>query len=99
LAFYQVVSGMPDGTYLFLQALKSLADIDKVGQMHEADAYRNAVGEDGRARMREATQAAVEWSQDLLFAFNPKMSHVPQSWADADPAFWAPKPAAPAKKD
>jgi hypothetical protein len=96
-AFYQVVSGMPDGTYLYLQAFKSLADVDKAGPMHQADAYRNAVGEDGRARMQQATQMAVEWSQDLVFAFNPKMSHVPPSWVEADPGYWA-KPAAPAKK-
>jgi hypothetical protein len=97
-AIYQVVSGMPDGTYLYLQAFKSLADIDKNAPMHEADTYKNAVGEEGRFRQQETNQAALEWSQDLVFAFNPKMSYVPKSWADADPAFWTPKAAAPAKK-
>lgn len=92
-AFYQVVSGMPDGTYMFLQAFKSLADVDKAGPMHEAAAYRDAVGEGGRARGLDVTRAAVEWSQDLALAFNPKMSYVPKAWMDADPAFWAPKPA------
>lgn len=97
-AYYQVVSGMPDGTYLYFQPLKSLADVDKVGPMHEADAYRNAVGDAGRARMQEATRAAAEWSQDVLLAFNPKMSYVGKPWIDADPAFWTPKPAAAPKK-
>lgn len=97
-AFFAVSSGMPSPTYLYLQSARSLADIDQVGPMHEADAYRNAVGEDGRARQQEMTQAAVEWTQGLLFAFNPKMSYVPKSWVDADPAFWAPKPPPPAKK-
>jgi hypothetical protein len=97
-AFFAVNSGMPSPTYLYFQAAKSLADIDQAGPMHEADAYRNAVGEDGRARQQEMTQAAVEWTQSLLFAFNPKMSYVPKSWVDSDPAFWAPKPPPPAKK-
>ncbi|MGE0455194.1 MAG: hypothetical protein AB7O37_16185 [Vicinamibacteria bacterium] len=95
--FYQVISGMPDGTFLYFQSVTSLADIDKAGPMHGADAYRNAVGESGRARQREMQQEAVDWSQNMLFAFNPKMSYAPKAWADAD-AFWAPKPAAPAKK-
>jgi hypothetical protein len=55
------------------------------------------MGEGGRARAQEATQAALEWSQDMILAFNPKMSYVPKSWVEADPSFWAPKPAA-AKK-
>ena len=95
-AFYQVVSGMPDGTYMYLQAHASLADLDRSGQLHGADAYRNAVGEAGRARTREMTQLAVESSQTLHFRFNPKFSTVPKAWVDADP-FWAPKPPPPAK--
>lgn len=95
--FYQVTSGMPDGTYLYFQSMTSMADIDKLGPMHGADAYRDAVGEGGRARQREMQQEAIDWSQNMLFAFNPKMSYVPKAWADADP-FWAPKPAAVAKK-
>lgn len=95
-AFYQVVSGMPDGTYMFLQALASLADVDRSGPMHSAEAYLNALGEGGRARTRETTQLAVESSQTLHFAFNPKLSTVPKAWMDADP-FWAPKPPPPAK--
>ena len=97
-AYYAVTSGMPSPTYVYFQATKSLADIDQAGPMHEADAYRNAVGEDGRTRQQEVTQSAVEWTQSLLFAFTPKMSYVPKAWVDADPAFWAPKPPPPAKK-
>lgn len=88
---YQVTSGMPDGTYLYLQAHASMADSDKSGPMHSAPAYRDAVGEAGRARSLEATREAVEWSQSLLFALNPKMSSPPKAWMDAD-AFWKPKP-------
>lgn len=95
-AFYQVVSGMADGTYIYLQAHASLADVDRSAQMHATEAFLSAVGEAGRARLRETTQLAVESSQTLHFAFNPKMSTIPKAWMDADP-FWAPKPPPPAK--
>lgn len=96
-AYYQVVSGMPAGTYMYLQAFKSLGEIDKLTPMHVSDAYRTAVGDGGRSRGLEATRAAVEFSTDLVFAFNPKMSYVPKHWVDADPTYWAPQPAAPKK--
>ncbi|HQZ86540.1 MAG TPA: hypothetical protein PLB21_13065 [Actinomycetota bacterium] len=95
-AFYQVVTGMPDGTFIYMQPHASLADVDRAGQIHGTDAYRNAVGEAGRARTREMHQLAIESSQTLYFAFNPTMSTVPKAWGDADP-FWAPKPPPPAK--
>jgi hypothetical protein len=90
-AFYQVVSGLQDGTYIYIQPRVSLADIDATGPMHTAAAYRGAVGEEGRARTRDANQLAVEWSQTLHFALSPRMTIAPQAWIDADP-FWAPKP-------
>jgi hypothetical protein len=95
-AMYQVASGLQDGTYIRLQALTSLAEVDKSGPVHAAATYRDAQSESGRARGRQMNQEAIEWSQTLLFAFNPKMTVAPKAWIDADP-FWAPKPAAPAK--
>lgn len=96
-AFYTVISGMATPTFLYFQPFKALAEIDKGVPMHEGEPYRSAVGEDGRARLQETIQTAVEWSQDIVLAFNPKMSYVPKTWVDADPTFWAPKPAAPKK--
>jgi hypothetical protein len=95
-AMYQVASGLQDGTYIRLQALTSLADIDKGGPTHAAATYQDAQSEGGRARGREMNQEAIEWSQTLLFAFSPKMTVAPKAWMDADP-FWAPKPVAPVK--
>ena len=97
-AVYQVDSGMPDGSFMFFYALKSLADDDTAGPLHGADAYRDATGEGGRRRTREMNQEAIEFSQSLYFAFSPKMSYVPKAWVDADPAFWNPKPPAAAAK-
>lgn len=95
-AIYQVDSGMPQGTFFYLQATKSLGDVDKSGEIHGAAAFRDAVGESGRAKMREMTQSAVDSVTRLYFALDPNQSVVPQSWIDADAKFWTPKPLPPA---
>lgn len=98
-AVYEVSAGMPTGTFLFFYPRKSLAEIDKSAPMHGAAAYRDAVGESGRSRMREMTQNAVESTQRLVFKFAPSMSILDKPWIDADPTFWTPKPPpAPAAK-
>jgi len=99
---YQVVAGQPDGTYFFMYPMKSLEELDKSGPMHGADAYRDAVGESGRAKANEMTISSVDSSQRLVFALSPRMSLLPKEWSEAD-SFWAPKAppttaAAPAKK-
>ena len=95
-AVYQLVAGYPDGTFLFMYPMKSLAEVDQSGPMHADQAYRDAVGEAGRIRSTEMTIAAVESSQRLVFALSPKMSLLTKDWSDAD-SFWTPKPvAAPA---
>lgn len=97
-AVYEVDAGMNDLTFFFFYPRKALAEIDKAGPMHAADAYRDAVGESGRQQMREMTQASVESSQTLIFQLRPQMSLLGKEWIDVDPAFWAPKPPpAPAK--
>ena len=55
-AVYQVESGMPDTTFLFLYAHKSLAEIDASGPMHAAAGYRDAVGDSGRRQMSDVTR-------------------------------------------
>jgi hypothetical protein len=93
-AVYQVTAGQPDGTYLFIYPMKSLEDLDKSGPMHGDAAYRDAMGEAGRARLNDMNAASVESSQRLVFAFKPKMSLLAKEWAEAD-SFWAnPVPAA-----
>ena len=99
-AVYEVSAGMPDGTFLFFYPRKSLGEIDKSGPMHGAAAYRDAVGESGRARAREMNVSAVESMQTLIFKFEPQMSILDKNWIDGDPAFWTlkPPPAPAAKK-
>lgn len=98
-AVYEVSAGMPAGTFMFFYPRASLAEIDKNGPMHGAAAYRDAVGESGRARVREMNMNAVESTQRLVFRFAPGMSTLDKEWIDADPSFWTPKPPpAPAAK-
>jgi hypothetical protein len=93
-AVYQVESGMPDTTFLFLYARKSLAEIDASGPLHAAAGYRDAVGESGRSRMNEMSQNCIEMTQTMHFRLRPGMSALPKEWTQTD-AFWTP-PAAPA---
>ena len=96
-AVFQVTYGMPSGTYLFIQPLKSLAEVDAFPQTH-GEAYQAAIGEDGTKKLRELANAGVISTETNIFAFSPKMSYPSEKTIAADPAFWAPKPKAPAAK-
>lgn len=93
-AVYEVESGMPDTTFLFLYAHKSLAEMDASGPMHAAAGYRDAVGESGRGQMNEMNQSGIELTQTMRFRLRAGMSTLPKEWAETDP-YWA-RPAAPA---
>ena len=97
-AVYEVDAGATDLTFYFFYPRKSLAEIDTSGPMHVADAYRDAVGENGRLEQREMFQRSLESSQTLIFKFRPAMSVLTKAWIDGDPGFWTVKPAAPVKK-
>jgi hypothetical protein len=97
-AVYESEAGVDDLTFYFFYPRKSLAEIDKVGAMHTADAYRDAAGENGRLENREMAQRAIASSKTYLFRLQPAMSALTQDWIDIDPAFWAPKPAAAARR-
>ena len=88
-AVYEVESGMPDTTFLFLYAHKSLAEIDASGPMHAAAGYRDAIGESGRRRLNEASQNGIEMTQTMHFRLRPGMSNLAKEWAETD-AFWTP---------
>jgi hypothetical protein len=94
-AVYEVESGMPDTTFLFLYARKSLAEVDASGPMHAAASYRDAVGDSGRRQMNEVNQNCIEMTQTMHFRLRPGMSALPKEWATTD-AYWAPPVAAPA---
>ena len=94
---YEQVYGGEGGTFLVLTALKTLAEVDR-GLQEDAQ-FAAAMGEEGMKKLNELIGASVESSQHQLFAFNPRMSYVPDEWIKSDPDFWKPKTVtAPAAK-
>ncbi len=95
---YQVLTGLPNTTFLVVTPMRSLKELDDYEQMH-SQAYQDAVGDDGRAKMRELASAGFVGSDTHIYAFSPGMSYPPKAYVTADPEFWAPKPKpAPAAK-
>jgi hypothetical protein len=94
---YQVISGMPAGTFLVMSYGKTLADFDAATEIH-GKAYDDAIGDDGRKKLNENASAGTIGVDNMILAVDPRMSNPDKATIDADPAFWAPKPAAPAMK-
>ena len=92
---YELAFGGDGGTFFVLTARKTLAEIDMRPETDKQ--FAAAMGADGMKRFAELFGASVDSSQHQLFAFNPRMSYVEESWIKADPEFWKPK-AAPAAK-
>jgi hypothetical protein len=84
-ALYRVVSGMPAGTYLMLQGSMSLKEEDT--DPH-TQAYRDALGDDGRAKLQQFQRDGVLGTDTALFEISPQMSNVPDEWIKARPDFW-----------
>jgi hypothetical protein len=102
-ALYQVVMGAPGGTYLIIAPMKSAAELDQFENIH-GQAYKDALGDEGRKQMAEFSSQGLEGTESQLFIFSPKMSYVSKDWIAADSDFWAPKAvvsasAKPAKKE
>lgn len=86
IAVYQSAYGWENGgVWLLITPMKSLDEVDK------ADAsiakFRETMGEENTKHYRELVASAVASSQRNLFAFDPQMSSVPDSWVAAD-SFW-----------
>lgn len=92
---YQVQSGMPAGTFFIMYYGKSLADFDAAADIH-GQAYQDAIGDDGRKKLGELASSGTIGSDTMIFSVDPRMSYPDKATIDADPAFWSPKPAAPA---
>lgn len=95
-AVYHRVQGGSTGLYLIFLPLKSLAQNDQFASLH-GEAYKAAIGEEGQKKITEFGMQGEESAESQIFEFSPKMSYPPKAFLDADPAFWAPKPAAVAK--
>ena len=97
---YEISSGMPTGTYVVFAGLNSLAELDS--DPH-GQGYRDAVGDEGRAKMQKLIADSVISADRMVFRFSPRMSNPPAWLLRTDPAFWTPakpivRPASPAAK-
>ena len=92
---YQVISGGPSGTYLLFSPMPSLARLDAAPA--RTAAARQAMGDRNRQRFDALAPEAIQSTENLLFAFEPRMSYVSKEFAAGDPEFWNPKPKAPSK--
>ena len=97
---YEIASGMPTGTYVVFVGLNSLAELDS--DPH-GQGYRDAVGDEGRARMQKLIADSVVSADRMVFQFSPRMSNPPAWLLRTDSVFWKPakpvvRPALPTAK-
>jgi hypothetical protein len=86
VAVFQSAYGWENGgVWLLITPMKSLTEVD-TGDANAAK-FREAMGDSNLKHYRELAGSAVQSSQRNLFAFNPGMSYVEDSWVAADP-FW-----------
>src|ERR1035441_1285771 len=86
---YQVISGAPSGTFIFLAPLASLKTMDE--GVAETPVYAEATA---AARAKTASKVSADGaisSESLLFRVEPRMSYVSDGFAEADRGFWRPK--------
>jgi hypothetical protein len=83
---YRVISGAPDGTYLFLAPLTSLRTMDDgVAQIPVyAEGLAAAKAKDG-PKIAADSEISREY---LLFRINPRISYVSDAFAESDQEFW-----------
>lgn len=92
---YRTEYGQSVGTYTFLTASKSMAEIDQ--RFSEDPKFMTAMTDDDKKKIRELRAASIESERVEVYAVNPAQSYVSEDWIKAD-SFWKPKPAAAAKK-
>jgi hypothetical protein len=92
---YEIVSGMPAGTYLLFQPTASLKTLDT--DTDRSNAMMRAMGDTAATRFVKGVRDTIVSDELLLFSIEPRMSYVPKEFIDADPDFWSQK-AEPAPK-
>lgn len=91
---YQVNVGAPSPTFLAFVPLRALKQNDDL--LAWRPLLREAEGEAAAKRMEDIAREAYVSSESNLYAIRPDLSHVSREFAEGDPQFWAPKPAAAA---
>jgi hypothetical protein len=91
LATYQVIAGMPSGTYFVFFPMKSLKELDSAIDPKREGAVMAAMGEENRTRFQKLLGESIITSESTIYAFSPRMSHVSKEFAARNPDFWSSK--------
>jgi hypothetical protein len=87
-AIFQKMYGIgSDNTYILVTPMESLALVDAIHGGN--DKFVSAVGKEQLQALEKGMNEAVESSETNLFAFDPQLSYVPDSWLTSD--FWGKK--------
>jgi len=95
-ATYQIVSGMQTPAFMVFIPMKSLDEIDT--GLANGRKVADAQGEENVKKLAKMSADGYLSVETNIYAFDPKMSYPAKDFAAADPEFWNPKPAPPAKK-
>lgn len=90
-AISQVVAGRPGSYFYVSRPMKSIADLDQMPGL------RATLGDEAYEQFQESVSRNFESSEYRIMRIVPEWSNPPKMVADADPKFWAPKPASKPK--
>ena len=83
---YQVISGAPAGTFVFLAPIASLRSFDD--GVNSVPVFAEGLAS---ARAKDGSKIAADTEmcrEHLLFRVEPRISYVSREFADVDPEFW-----------
>lgn len=89
---YQVEYGMPGPSYIVVQDLKSLGDLD----MDRTAAYNEAVSPNLQQKFMDMIRENAIMVENVLYQTRPNLSRPSQNLVAANPEFWTVKEQAPA---
>lgn len=82
---YQVVSGAPSGTFLFLSPIASLRTFDE--GVNPVPVFAEGLASKAKEGNKAASDSEIS-REHLLFRVEPRISYVSKEFADVDPDFW-----------
>jgi len=91
-AVYQVNVGAPSPSFLVFIPMRALKQNDDLLDFRRS--LREAQGEESAERLEQTAKDAYAFTESNLYVISPQMSHVSREFAEGDPTFWSPKPAA-----
>lgn len=88
-AVYQVLSGIPDNTYITFSPYRSFRGAaEALDGLLDYDDLDDSI----RGRVRELLAASVLTTETFVFSVNPAMSNPEGEWIADDPGFWQSSP-------